>query len=151
VDLLRSLGVKGIQKEFEALVEEVKGHALSLNLLGSYLNDAHAGDIRKRDLVTLEDADAEEQGRHAFRVMDAYVRWIAPPGFWAWLRAVFSKKEREVTVHWSRAARGSGRRSPPADGRTNRTPAQVAGGVSVSYRRLAAPGGTLDSSGACVR
>ena len=72
VALLRSLGVKGNQKEFETLVEDVQGHALTLNLLGSYLRDAHAGDIRKRDLVKLEEA-AEEQGGHAFRVMDAYV------------------------------------------------------------------------------
>ena len=73
VALLKKLGVKGTQKEFEALVEEVQGHALTLNLLGTYLHDAHAGDIRKRDLVKLEEADAEEQGGHAFRVMDAYV------------------------------------------------------------------------------
>jgi len=76
VALLRSLGVKGTQPEFEKLVEDVKGHALTLNLLGSYLHDAHAGDIRKRDLVRLEEADAEQQGGHAFRVMDAYVRWF---------------------------------------------------------------------------
>jgi hypothetical protein len=74
VALLRSFGVKGTQKEFEKLVEDVKGHALTLNLLGSYLHDAHAGDIRKRDLVKLEEADTEEQGGHAFRVMDAYVK-----------------------------------------------------------------------------
>jgi tetratricopeptide (TPR) repeat protein len=74
VRLLRSFEVKGTQKEFEALVEDVKGHALTLNLLGAYLRDAHGGDIRKRDLVKLEAADAEEQGGHAFRVMDAYVK-----------------------------------------------------------------------------
>jgi len=33
VDLLKRLGVTGAQKEFETLVEEVKGHALTLNLL----------------------------------------------------------------------------------------------------------------------
>jgi tetratricopeptide (TPR) repeat protein len=80
VALLRSFGVKGAQEEFEALVEDVKGHALTLNLLGSYLRDAHAGDIRKRDLVKLEEADAEEQGGHAFRVMDAYVRALEQEG-----------------------------------------------------------------------
>ncbi len=73
VALLKKLGVKGTLQEFEALVKVVNGHALTLNLLGSYLRDAHAGDIRKRDLVKLEEADAEEQGGHAFRVMDAYV------------------------------------------------------------------------------
>ena len=53
----------------------MKGHALTLNLLGSYLRDAYAGDIRRRDQVKLGEAD-EEQGRRAFRVMDAYVRWF---------------------------------------------------------------------------
>jgi len=76
VALLRLLGVKGTQQEFETLVEDVKGHALTLNLLGTYLHDAHAGDIRKRDLVKLEEADAEEHGGHAFRAMDAYVQWF---------------------------------------------------------------------------
>ena len=80
VALLRSLGVKGNQKEFETLVEDVKGHALTLNLLGSYLHDAHAGDIRKRDLVKLDEADDEEQGGHAFRVMDAYVKSFESEG-----------------------------------------------------------------------
>jgi hypothetical protein len=79
VSLLKLLGVKGVQSEYETLVEDVKGHALTLNLLGSYLVEAHVGDIRKRDLVKLEDAD-EEQGGHAFRVMDAYVHWFATGG-----------------------------------------------------------------------
>jgi hypothetical protein len=83
VHLLQSFEVKGsllrnipfhreLVNEFEKLVEDVQGHALTLNLLGTYLRDAHAGDIRKRDLVRLEEADAEEQGGHAFRVMEAY-------------------------------------------------------------------------------
>lgn len=80
VALLRTLGVKGTQKEFEQLVNDVKGHALTLNLLGSYLRDAHAGDIRKRDLVKLEEADSEEQGGHAFHVMDAYVKSFKDEG-----------------------------------------------------------------------
>lgn len=84
VHLLQSCGVKGSLlrnlpfhreqvNEFEKLVEDVQGHALTLNLLGTYLRDAHAGDIRKRDLVNLGDA-TEEQGGHAFRVMEAYER-----------------------------------------------------------------------------
>jgi len=71
VHLLKSLGVKGSVKEFETLVEDVKGHALTLNLFGTFLRDAHGGDIRRRDLVKLEDANAEEGG-HAFRVIKAY-------------------------------------------------------------------------------
>ena len=90
VHLLQALGVRGSLfrnislndgnervNEFEKLVEDVKGHALTLNLLGTYLRDAHAGDIRKRNLVKLEEADAENEHRHhAFHVMDAYVRWL---------------------------------------------------------------------------
>jgi hypothetical protein len=76
VALLRNLGVRGTAAEYARLVEDVRGHPLTLNLLGSYLRDAHAGDIRKRDLVKLAEADAEEQGGRAFRVMDAYVKWL---------------------------------------------------------------------------
>jgi tetratricopeptide (TPR) repeat protein len=93
VALLRSFGVKGsgrknipgadgrtLWNEFEKLVEDVKGHALTLNLLGSYLRDAHAGDIRQRDRIRLSEADAEEQAGHAFHVMDAYVAALADDG-----------------------------------------------------------------------
>jgi hypothetical protein len=79
--LLRTIGVRtGSQADFEQLVEDVHGHALTLTLLGTYLRDAHAGDIRRRDLVKLEEADAEELGGHAFRAMDAYVRWFQSEG-----------------------------------------------------------------------
>ena len=115
VALLQSFGVKGSLRrtiastdgrtlnEFEKLVEDVKGHALTLNLLGSYLRDAHGGDIRKRDLIRLSKADAEEQGRHAFHVMDAYVRSMAPGGLRVWLRCLFDAKERELRENGRRA------------------------------------------------
>jgi Putative ATP-dependent DNA helicase recG C-terminal len=83
VAMLQKMGVRkesGSQNEFEILVEDVRGHALSLNLVGSYLRDAHAGDIRKRDLVNLGEADAEEQGGYAFRLMDAYARSFESEG-----------------------------------------------------------------------
>jgi len=92
VALLQSLGVKGSLRktipssdgrtlnEYDKLVEDVQGHALTLNLLGSYLRDAHGGDIRKRDLIRLSEADAEEEGGHAFHVMDAYVESLANGG-----------------------------------------------------------------------
>ncbi len=77
VALLRACGVRGTQDEFDAVVEQIQGHALSLQLLGSYLRDAHGGDIRQRHLVTLAVADGRH---HAFHVMDAYVRWFAGDG-----------------------------------------------------------------------
>jgi hypothetical protein len=97
VALLQQLGVKGNQQEFETLVQDVQGHALTLNLLGSYLRDAHAGDIRRRDLINFAQADAaNEHANHATHVMDAYVAWLAPSGLRAWLRRLFSSKEREA-------------------------------------------------------
>jgi hypothetical protein len=80
VELLKTLGVRGTQEEFTKLVEEVRGHALTLNLLGRFLRDAHGGDIRRRDLVEFEEADAEEEGGHAFRVIAAYEKWFASEG-----------------------------------------------------------------------
>jgi hypothetical protein len=80
VVLLRKLDVSGTQVECEKLVESVQGHALSIHLFGGYLRDAHGGDIRKRDRVTLAAADAEKAGGHAWRVMDAYAQWLAGDG-----------------------------------------------------------------------
>jgi tetratricopeptide (TPR) repeat protein len=97
VRLLKKLGMRGSElrnltfrspdngkteqvNEFELLVEDVKGHALTLHLLGSYLRDAYDGDIRRRDQVRLAEADADEQSGHTFRVMDAYVQWLAQGG-----------------------------------------------------------------------
>ena len=76
VALLGALKVHGAPAECAKLVESVQGHALSIQLFGSYLRDAHSGDIRKRDRVQLADANAQELGGHAFRVMDAYVGWF---------------------------------------------------------------------------
>ncbi len=80
VSLLKALGVKGTQAEFEKLVDDVKGHALTLNLVGNYLRDAHGGDIRKRDLLDLEEADSEEFGGSGFRMYAAYIRWLESEG-----------------------------------------------------------------------
>lgn len=78
--LLANLGVRGTAVERETLAHDVKGHALTLTLLGKYLAEAHGGDIRKRDLVSLHDADYEETSGHAFRVMEAYEQWLARDG-----------------------------------------------------------------------
>jgi hypothetical protein len=75
VALLKTLGVTtGAKKEFEALVEDVNGHALTLQIMGAFLKKAFHGDIRCRDRVKFEKADAKIQGGHAFRAVAAYVR-----------------------------------------------------------------------------
>ena len=78
--LLAALGVNGTRKERLQLAADMKGHALTLEVVGGYLRDAHGGDIRKRDLIAFEEADAEEKGGHAFRAMAAYARWFEGEG-----------------------------------------------------------------------
>ena len=48
-DLLVELGVHGRQRDLEAAVRELQGHALSVTLLGTYLAEVRGGDIRHRD------------------------------------------------------------------------------------------------------
>ena len=47
--LLVELGVHGRQRELEAAVHELQGHALSVTLLGTYLAEVCGGNIRKRE------------------------------------------------------------------------------------------------------
>ena len=79
-ELLKKLRVNGTSTECEQLAADVKGHALTLTLLGKYLAKAHDGDIRKRDLISLTEADYEETSGHAFYVMEAYERWLENGG-----------------------------------------------------------------------
>ncbi len=72
VELLETLGVHGPDRELVRLVEDVAGHALTLNLLGRYLAGAHGGDIRRRDRIDLAKADLKIEGGHAFKTMAAY-------------------------------------------------------------------------------
>jgi hypothetical protein len=80
VHLLKTLGVRGTAQEFETLVEDVKGHALTLTLLGGFLKRAFHGDIRQRDRVKFEKADEKMDGGHAFRTMAAYEQWLLSGG-----------------------------------------------------------------------
>ncbi len=45
--MLRSLGIKGSDKEMTEVIKRYKGHALSLTSLAGYLKRYHEGDIRK--------------------------------------------------------------------------------------------------------
>jgi len=65
--------------ELVAASREVRGHALTLNLLGRYLAQAEGGDCRRRDTVGLMDA-ADSQGDYAARVLEAYENWLAHEG-----------------------------------------------------------------------
>lgn len=80
VHLLKTLGVHGAAQEFAKLVEDVKGHALTLTILGGFLNRAFHGDIRQRDRVKFETADEKIDGGHAFRAIAAYEQWLLSGG-----------------------------------------------------------------------
>jgi hypothetical protein len=80
VHLLKTLGVRGTAQEFATLVEDVKGHALTLTLLGGFLKRAFHGDIRQRDRVKFEKADEKMDGGRAFRTMAAYEQWLLRDG-----------------------------------------------------------------------
>ncbi len=43
VELLKKLGVSGSKKEFERLVEDVSGHALTLQIMGAFLKKGFNG------------------------------------------------------------------------------------------------------------
>ena len=85
----RRAGAKPIapdDKELRAASLEVRGHGLTLQLLGRYLRLVEDGDIRKRDTVRLADADEQYQNDatrpygHAFKAMEAYEKWFAGEG-----------------------------------------------------------------------
>ncbi len=85
----RRAGAKPIaadDRELQAASREVRGHGLTLQLLGQYLRLVEGGDILKRDTVRLADADHEYQNDatrpygHAFKAMEAYEKWFASAG-----------------------------------------------------------------------
>jgi hypothetical protein len=76
-EVLKRLGVKGLERELEEASREFGGHALALTLLGSCLRDTCAGDVRRRHEVRVLEQDAEQYG-HAEQVMAFYEKWFDP-------------------------------------------------------------------------
>ena len=77
VKLLRSLKVKGGDKALQQAVQKYGGHALALSLLGNALRWRFDGDInqikRVPDLIKSSD---DPQNYHAFKIMQAYEKWL---------------------------------------------------------------------------
>ncbi len=63
------------KKALKPTVREYKGHALALNLLGSYLKIAHNGDLNKRQEIP-DLFEEEKNGGHAMRVMQSYAHYF---------------------------------------------------------------------------
>ena len=76
IRLLRAWGVQGRNSELQDAVQEVEGHALTLHLLGNALTTYLDSNIRKRDTLDELIDDYDAQGRHAFKVMQGYQRWL---------------------------------------------------------------------------
>jgi hypothetical protein len=74
--LLRALSVKGDEEDLRAASDEFDGHCLALTLLGSYLDEAYNGDIRRRTEVSTHLAHDVQQGAHARKVMESYQTWF---------------------------------------------------------------------------
>ncbi|MDP8207520.1 MAG: TIR domain-containing protein [Candidatus Electryonea clarkiae] len=79
VELLKHLGVKGLDRELEDVIKRFGGHALSLNLLGSLLFERYGGDVRHAGEIKLlprDPKDKDDSRCHAFTVVKAYVDWF---------------------------------------------------------------------------
>lgn len=69
-------------RELQSASREMRGHGLTLQLVGQYLRLVEQGDILKRDTIRLADAEREYQNDatrpygHAFKAMEAYERWL---------------------------------------------------------------------------
>jgi hypothetical protein len=75
-ELLRQLEVRGPELELRQAVEDSRGHAYSLMLLGTYLRDATADhEIRRRREILLLAEDAEHR-YHARHLFGAYVQHL---------------------------------------------------------------------------
>ncbi len=72
--------IKPDDPELMAAATEVRSHALTLQLLGSYLRHTHGGDIRHRDRINWERAGEREQEGHTWVVMEAYEKWFEEHG-----------------------------------------------------------------------
>jgi len=74
-EYLKSLGVKGSEKEMKEASRDFDGHALGLTLLGTMLKRHYEGDIRRRDEVPSL-LHEKKKGGHATRVMKLYEKWL---------------------------------------------------------------------------
>src|SRR5215216_4863021 len=73
--ILRSLKVKGDDEELEKAAQELGGHAFSLTLLGSYLDEVLEGDIRRRKEIDDLFSDSR-YGDAAQNMIAAYETWL---------------------------------------------------------------------------
>ncbi len=79
--VLRGHGVSGSVEELRQASHEVRGHALTVSLMGQFLKLAfEQPDIAQRDCFKFGTVNKELQNGHAFRVFAAYEQWLLQGG-----------------------------------------------------------------------
>jgi hypothetical protein len=71
--------VKSTDRERREIGHEVRGHALTLVLIGSYIRKA-LRDVRRWRELNFTNADLKILGGHALKVMSAYENWLINGG-----------------------------------------------------------------------
>jgi tetratricopeptide (TPR) repeat protein len=74
--LFERIGVKGDQEEIDGVIEEYKGHALSLTLLAKYLVEDFKGDIKRAREIPPFHSDKEAGGK-AHRILLWYEKQLS--------------------------------------------------------------------------
>lgn len=74
--LLKSFGVKGSSSEFEDLIDSFNGHALSLQVIGNFLQKAFNGNIQAQNKFNFRKADQKTNRGRAFRAIKTYTEWL---------------------------------------------------------------------------
>ncbi len=74
-NLFEKIGVKGSQKEIDSVIDEYKGHALSLTLLAGYLVEDFGGDITKTKEIPPFYSDGAAGGK-AHRILLWYAKQL---------------------------------------------------------------------------
>jgi tetratricopeptide (TPR) repeat protein len=87
-EYLRSLKVDGTEEELRQASDEYWNHALALTLLGTYLVDFCAADVRRRIEIPKLMVEDTKHGEHAHRVIAAYDQMFAGKPEAAILRAL---------------------------------------------------------------
>lgn len=103
--LLRAQNVVGNPGELEQASIDFGGHSLALTLLGSYLRDGFAGDVRRRSQIASLEEDVRYGGQ-ARRVMVSYEKWFGDGPELAVLRmlGLFNRPADGATLAALRAA-----------------------------------------------
>jgi len=76
IELFKHHGIKGTNKEIVKAVNEFDGHALSLNLLATYVVTVYNSDILQRDKIDRLIYENQPEGRNTYRILSFYEKWL---------------------------------------------------------------------------